>query len=99
MTVSILFLLVILTVLKDSVSFLRFIHFISMCMSACLHVCMYVHHVWAVPEKPERALDSLELELLVVGSRHVGAGKQTQGFCKSSKRSSLLSPLSLLSLQ
>jgi hypothetical protein len=46
---------------------------------------MYAHHVHAVPSEPEQESDSLELELKMIVSHHVGAGNQTQVFCKSNK--------------
>lgn len=50
----------------------------------CLHACLHTTYLSGAHRRQQKASDSWELELQVVGSHHVGAGNQAQGLCKSS---------------
>lgn len=58
---------------------------------------MYAHHVHAVPSEPEQESDSLELELKMIVSHHVGAGTQAQVLCKTVLLTTEPSAISFLS--
>lgn len=51
--------------------------FSFMCVDVLLS-CRSVHHVCAVPGRPEECVGSEELELQIVGRHQVGAGNRTQ---------------------
>lgn len=59
----------------SSHSFLKIFYFYSMCMSPCVYVCMCTYACSACRVQ-KRALDSLRLELQMVGSYFVGARDQ-----------------------
>lgn len=50
----------------------------------CLHACLHTTYLSGAHRRQQKASDSWELELQVVGRHHVGAGNQAQGLCKSS---------------
>ena len=79
--------------LKDLTSillFLRFIHFILFYFISyfmfvrLLPIGIYVHQTYTSAQSQKRALDPLELELLVVVSHHVAAGNGIHVLYKSS---------------
>lgn len=63
---------------------------IHMDVFACMHVCI----IWMqCPRRPEKYIQSLEVELHTVVSHHVQAGKQARGLLRRSHCSQLQSHL------
>lgn len=61
----------------------------------CLYAYLYTMCMTNTQRHQKRVLDSLELNLQMVSSHHVDAGRQTRVFCKSSQCFSLLQKPSL----
>lgn len=76
--------------------FLRFAYFDFMCLSVCLHICVYASYVCAAFKDQKKATDCLELKLQKAVSFHVAAGNPAQVLYKSSQSSSPQSHLSSL---
>lgn len=70
-----------------------FIFCVRVCTCAWVNVCAL--HAGKRSWRSEEGIRSLELELQVVVSRHVGVGNRSQELCKSGMLNNLFSPLSL----
>lgn len=63
------------------------------CVYGCfawMHICTS-YHMFSIPLETKRNIGTLELELQMIVSNHIGAGNWTQVLCKSSQCSPLLS--------